>query len=591
MAPLLRSVTRERWRALERLTRSLAGQADEADILRTALLATPALFGTGLVEVYLWQAGHRPAVCAAIDVANPGPVEVKLLQGRPPEPAVDTLTIDLVGAATEIGVVRFTGCAPRSRRQRRTLAVGYTHLLASSLGSASALAEERRLVAETTRTAHQDGLTRLGNRRLLTEWGDHLLGMCEARGTRAALLLLDLDDFKRINDTLGHDAGDQVLAELGGRINDCVRQSDLAVRLGGDEFAVLATDLRDAEEATQLAARLLDAVAGPILVDEVDIRVRASAGVAMFGDDGQTVSDLLRAADVAMYASKIEGGTLTSAGSLRADANPTLVEDLVRGLREDQLVLHYEPQVDVRTGRVTGFDALVRWQHPDRGLLLPEDFLPVAERAGLMGRLAETVLDRALADHRLLDEAVPGARVAVTVSQRNLLRAGLVPEVERLLAKHEVAPPLLTLEVAEPGSGHGGSVAAAFEGLERLGCRLSVGEYGEGASSLTALAQHPGVHEVKLSPRLVARIAEPGTSRLVGAIVTAAHSLALTVVAVGVDTAATLGRLRELGCDMVQGGHLHAAGPVEQVAAWAADRDIARFLPLGLQSGVSGTDI
>lgn len=576
--PFGRARSRDRWAVLWRLTGELAGQTDELAILRTALAESPALFGCGVVEIRLRDAAHRPALQVVVDVEHSGKVDVRLGVEAGPDSGPDVLTVPLVGGDGELGTLRLSDCTSRGRRRRRSLALAFAHLLSSSLGAAHALAEERKLVEETTRRANQDGLTTLGNRRLLTQWGDHLLGLSDARKNTSALLLFDLDDFKRINDTLGHEGGDQVLAELGVRIQRCVRHSDLAVRLGGDEFAVLAVDLHGPEEADQLAGRLLDAIAQPVLVDDVDVRVLSSAGIALHRSDGDTIAELMRAADLAMYAAKADGpgGARRAAGGVQLVATSAMAEELGRGLLEDQLVLHYEPQVDLSTGRVTGFEALARWQHPELGLIAPQDFVPLVERSGLMRRLTTAVLDRALAEYGALERAVPGVTVSVNISARNLLGGGLVSDVERLLREHQVASTRLTLEVTEPNAAYAGSVSEVFE---RLGCGLSVSGYGAGTSSLTALAQYPGVREIKLDAKVASEVVgNAQAARLALTVITAGHSLGMTVVADGVTTAETLEGLRRLGCDVVQGEHIHPPAPVDDIAAWATHRDLTGLL-------------
>ena len=579
------------WKRLDRLAPELVGQTDEGAILRIALADAPWMFRCGRVEVRLEEAAHRPPLVAYADASTTDSVEVHSATPEEWTEDPDAFTLPLLGPGGAIGRITFSFYSRRSHVARERLARAFAHVLSSSLGAAHALGEERRLVEVTTQRATQDDLTSLGNRWLLDQWGDHLLTIARSQGKTAAVLLFDADDFKEINDVLGHEGGDRVLAEYGRRIQRCVRDTDLAVRLGGDEFAILTGDLRTPGDAERLAERVLAELSQPLHVDDVELTLLSSGGIAISDVDGDSLSGLLRAADHAMYAAKSAGSgqwrrATEGSGEIRVDDQGRITSDLRDGLLEQQLVLHYQPQVDARTGEVRGFEAFARWQHPELGLLTPAEFVPLAERSGLMRQLTSSVLDQALTDRARFEQSVPGARLSVNVSARNLLGQGLVEDVARLLEKYDVPPSRLTLEVSEPAAGSESSVAEVFQRVEDLGCRISVSEYGTGQSSLTALAHLPGIREVKISPGLVAQMphAEAGR-RLVDALTTAAHSLRVEVVAEGVESVLLAEQLRALGCDTLQGFHIHEPAPLEEIVGWVSWWSVQRRERLGLGGG------
>jgi diguanylate cyclase (GGDEF)-like protein len=563
----------EGWRRLQQLTAELVGQDDEVAILRVALADSPALFDGDRVEVWLAQAPHRQGLRAWAERGRDHVVEVHPVTGALPQPRAHDLLLPLVEGDTQVGMLRLVGCPKTGRLERERFAMGFAHLLSISLGAAHALGKERLRAQDSMRRAHQDGLTLLGNRWLLKEWGDHLIALASARSRTCAVLLFDVDGFKQINDTLGHDVGDQVLAELGRRVRRTVRENDLAVRLGGDEFVVLTDDLGSLRDAERLAERLLEAISKPLRLDDVELRIRSSVGIAVHGQDGEDTETLLRAADQAMYVSKAQGRgrwhRFTSPTQRPGDSFDRLLAEVDAGLLNDQLEVHYQPQVSAAGYRVTGFEALSRWRHPVLGLLTAKEFLPVVERAGRARQLTALVLDRALAELTILETAAPGASVAVNVSPRDLVGQALLPEVAGALARHDVPADRLTIEVTEPSPDSMESTALA--GLAALGCTVSVSEYGTGPSSLSMLARHDAIREVKLDGVLVSQLPLEPARRLIAAVTVAAHALGVTVVAEGVESPAVAEQVRELGCDAVQGLHHLGPVPASEAAAWVRE--------------------
>lgn len=570
------SSTDDRWLRLQGLTAELVGQDDEAAILRVALADSASLLGCEHVEVWLAPSAYRPGLYAACEPGGTDAVEVRAVEGPLPPAGFRELAVPLVAGEVEIGSLRLLGCPGTGRAERRRLAIGFAHLLSISLAAAHTLGRERRVAQESMRRAHQDGLTLLGNRWLLKEWGDHLLALAAARARTSALLLFDIDGFKHINDTMGHDVGDQVLAEIGRRIRDSVRENDLAVRLGGDEFVVLTDDLLTPADAEPLADRLLRAIAQPVTVDGVELRIRSSAGIAVHEQDGASTDELLRAADQAMYLSKADGHGRwrRSTASCRGHGtgNERLLHDLTHGALWDQLEPHFQPQLELSTGRVAGFEALARWRHPDLGLIAAHEFIPVVERAGRTRRLTAVMLERALEAFGALLASAPEAHLGLNISPRDLLGNTLVPEVARALSAHQIPPDRLVIEVSEPSSA--AVESDVLTGLAALGCAVSISEFGTGQSSLTALARHQAIREVKLDASLVGQLPEGPARRLVAAVTDAAHTLGVRVVAEGVENRRTADQVRELGCDLLQGSHVHPPAPTGEVVAWLRRRTL-----------------
>jgi diguanylate cyclase len=428
---------------------------------------------------------------------------------------------------------------------------------------------EVRAFNEVRLEARTDELTGLPNRRALFEHSDAVVTGATAR-TPAALLLLDLDGFKEVNDGLGHHAGDELLRQIGPRMRGALRSGDLLTRLGGDEFAVL---LREAglDEAHDLATRLRELILKPFTVEGVRLHVGVSIGVATAPVPAATVQELLRCADVAMYAAKSsregvhvyvpepDGGT--------GDRLRTM-EELRVALTDDQLEVHLQPQVRPGDGEVVGAEALVRWQHPTRGLLSPAHLLPAAEQAGLLRPLTDAVLELSLAAAARWwpDRPVP---VSVNLSAANVTDLDLPGKVAQALIRHGLPPQALTLELVEdtlmtdPERGR-----TVLGDLRSLGVRTSIDDYGTGYSSLAYLRSLPA-DELKLDRSLTADVvADRRAAVIVKHTVALAHDLGLDLVAEGVEDVETAGVLADLGCDVLQGYLLARPMPVDDFLAW-----------------------
>ncbi|HET7734372.1 MAG TPA: bifunctional diguanylate cyclase/phosphodiesterase [Nocardioidaceae bacterium] len=417
------------------------------------------------------------------------------------------------------------------------------------------------------RDAHLDTLTRLANRAELRTKADRLL----ARRRPLAVLLIDLDRFKAVNDTLGHHAGDALLKQVAERINGQLRSpADVAGRFGGDEFVVLAPDLPgDPAGCERLCARLLAAISEPFDVADVSVTVGASIGVALSPEHGSDFATLLRCADMAMYdAKRLELGWQLYRRDLadRGEYDLALQTELRRGIAADELVLHYQPCFRAVSGALTRVEALVRWQHPQRGMLSPDLFIPLAEVSGAIRPLTRWVVRRALTDAVAARGVTPDLQVAVNVSVRDLVDPEFAGMVERELATRSLPGRALCIEITETALL--ADAERAIRTLERLstcGVQIAIDDFGAGYASLPYLRQFPATL-LKLDRSLIRAVAEiDGDTAVLGATIGLAHSMGLAVVAEGIETPAILETVVALGCDEVQGFHLQRPAPLTEL--------------------------
>jgi diguanylate cyclase (GGDEF)-like protein len=423
--------------------------------------------------------------------------------------------------------------------------------------------------------ALHDTLTGLPNRTSLYQQTLRVTGSVRAFGGLAGLLLIDLDHFKEVNDTLGHDHGDTLLREVAGRLGGALRRGDMLARLGGDEFAVLLHELPDRAFAAELARRMLTALGPPFVVHGVTVQLEASIGIALCPDHGTDVTTLLQRADVAMYEAKREQGHIRLYDAARDPYSPARLERLgeLRGaLAAGELVLHYQPKIAVADGRVTGVEALVRWQHPRHGLLAPAEFLPLAERTGMMGELTRWVVDAALGQARAWQDQGIEVPIAINLAAANILDAALPDAVAERLAHYGVPGERLTCEISEhtvmADPRRAGEV---LDRLRTLGVRLSLDDFGTGHSSLAYLKRLP-LQEVKIDRAFVSGIVgDESDALIVRSTIDLARNLGLDVVAEGVEQADVLDELRSLRCHEAQGFHLSRPLPPDALVAWLAE--------------------
>ncbi|EGX54529.1 membrane-associated phosphodiesterase, partial [Streptomyces zinciresistens K42] len=421
----------------------------------------------------------------------------------------------------------------------------------------------------------RDPLTGLPNRQWLLERIWTALDDAERIGARSALMLIDLDRFRSVNDTLGHLAGDRLLLQIADRLRLALPRGAEAARLGGDEFAVLLPVADSTTSATRVARGLVTALSSPLDLDGLTLVLEASAGVAVFPDHAPDAEGLLRRADVAMYQAKRDRTGVEVYESKRDSNTPDrlgLLGDLRRALDAGEVELHYQPKVRF-DGQVAGLEALVRWVHPERGKVPPDEFIAIAESSGLMPHLTEYVLDTALgqvARWRSQGLFVP---VAVNVSPRDVHTPGFAGSVAARLARHGVPAGALQLEITEHVLLEDPQRAAdTLAGLTGHGVKMSLDDFGTGYSSLVHLRRLP-VSELKIDRSFVARLAvDTEDAEIVRCTVDLAHSLGLLVVAEGVEDDETWERLRDMGCDAVQGWLVAAAMPPEETTAWLRAR-------------------
>ncbi|HEX2111401.1 MAG TPA: EAL domain-containing protein [Gaiellaceae bacterium] len=455
------------------------------------------------------------------------------------------------------------------------LAVLYAALFRLALGASRKL---RRQADENQWQALHDALTGLPNRTLFRDRLLQALAAARRDGSQAAVMLLDLDRFKEVNDTLGHGSGDLLLTELARRLREVVRESDTIARLGGDEFAVMLPRVQAHTDPVDAAVRIVRALDRPFVLQEVPIAVEASIGIAIFPQHGSDVDTLLQRADVAMYAAKGGHGAYAVYDPANDDYSPgrlRLIAELRRAIDEGELTLHYQPKEALASGEVVGAEALVRWQHPERGLLAPGEFLPVAQHTNLIRPLTLYVLDAALSQCAAWRRDGLELHVAVNLSSRSLLDVELPADVERLLAKWELDGDALELEITETTiMADPLRAAAVLDGLNLLGVRIAIDDFGTGYSSLAYLSGLP-VDEIKIDRSFVTAMNESASHAvIVRSTIDLGRNLGLDVVAEGVETAEVREALRDLGCDAAQGFFLSRPVPPADLAAWLRARAV-----------------
>lgn len=415
--------------------------------------------------------------------------------------------------------------------------------------------EERLVVLSAT-----DGLTGLGNRtHFKRQLAADILANERHEGRNVGVMILNLDNFKDVNDTLGHDAGDRLLQRTAEILRGCAREGDTVARIGGDEFGVIMPGIKNADDALQLASRLVRAVGAPFRLGAQDLQQGACVGLTLFPQDGREADVLIKNADLALSRAKQEGSgacvLYRHELHLRAIERNTIERDLRTALANKDLQLFYQPKVDVTTGRVVGAEALIRWRHADRGFVPPSLFIPVAERSGLVVPLTKWVLDEACRQNReWQDEGLPKIGVAVNVSAIDLRRTDLTDTIANTLIRHGLSPQYLELEVTESMVMQDVDVViGTLRRLRSLGVGIGIDDFGTGYSSLAYLKRFP-VKRLKIDRSFVHDVADRRDGHVIPkVIIDLAHALGVKVVAEGVETADQYERLQALGCDEVQG--------------------------------------
>ncbi|MBI3810613.1 MAG: EAL domain-containing protein [Nitrospirae bacterium] len=441
---------------------------------------------------------------------------------------------------------------------------------------------EHRQAEETIRyLAYYDSLTGLPNRASLLDKLHQVISDSQRDGKSVAILLMDLDHFKEVNDTLGHHRGDRLLQQVGSRLQASLRPSDVVARLGGDEFVVMLP-FSGSGDAVLVAQKVMTALEPPFIIEGLPVAVEASIGIAIYPDHGATPDDLMQRADVAMYAAKQSGSGVIIYNAEHDRHSPrrlALMGELRQAIEQNQLFLHYQPKIDLKTRRVIGVEALVRWKHPEHGFIPPDEFIPPAERTGLIKPLTLWIFNKAqrqcLACRR---EGIP-LTMAVNLSARNLLDPHLPDQFVKLLRASSGASEGLELEITE--SAIMADPARALESITRLralGIRFSIDDFGIGYSSLAYLKKLP-VDSIKIDKSFVINMAKnQNDTVIVRSTIDLAHNLGLKVIAEGVENQDIWDRLSALGCDEAQGYYMGRPMPAEDLTRWLGES------PWGLKS-------
>ncbi|MDN3919748.1 putative bifunctional diguanylate cyclase/phosphodiesterase [Roseateles violae] len=458
--------------------------------------------------------------------------------------------------------------------------------LSSSLQTANTQLQSAN--EELRRRAFLDPLTELPNRLLFEDRLQHALARSgrddprrdagERRSERIAVLCIDLDGFKPVNDSLGHAAGDQVLREVARRLQATARDSDTVARIGGDEFVLLMEDVPEIADCISLARRLLEALATPLgLADQPLLPISASIGIAVHPDHGPG-DKLMAHADAAMYAAKRAGGNSCALFEQHMDARAleqlSLHTELRQAIAQGQLELHYQPKLDSRRGQIRGVEALLRWRHPQRGLIAPDVFIPIAERFGLISEIGNWVIDEACRQMQLWQQAGLRMRVAINLSVHQLRQSDLVERIATALRRHEIEAAQLLCEITESVAMEDvKTTLRAFGGLGELGVYLAIDDFGTGYSSLSYLRRLPA-RQLKIDRSFINDLDLSSDARaVVDAVIKLAHALGLSVVAEGVETPAQRDILVALDCDELQGYLFARPMPAQALLDWAAGRD------------------
>ena len=446
------------------------------------------------------------------------------------------------------------------------------------------ISPQKHLEARLDQLAFNDPLTMLANRALFANGVEHALKRLGRAASNVGVLFLDLDDFKRINDSFGHAVGDTLLISMAERLRRCVRTSDTVARLGGDEFAILIEDANDVLTSLEVADRVVTAMVPSFTIGSIEIDVSCSVGVALATDRNTLASEIMRDADLAMYAAKARGKNCIELyeNSMHAAIldRVRLEGDLRRAVERNEIVPHYQPIFDLATGKITGFEALARWYHPERGIVGPDLFIEIAESTGLILPIGRAVLNMACRQTRLWQQEFPdkaGLTISVNLSSRQIEDAGIVHTVADALTDSGLAASHLTLEITESlVVKEAGSPRGRLREISRLGVGITVDDFGTGYSSLAYLQDLP-LSGLKVDRSFVRRIGDPRGTSLIHAILAMSKSLGLTVVAEGIETAEQLRALAKAGCQFGQ-GYLFA----RPLAAHDAREFLERPQPFGL---------
>ncbi|MDI3547347.1 MAG: hypothetical protein PWR10_999 [Halanaerobiales bacterium] len=431
---------------------------------------------------------------------------------------------------------------------------------------------------------YHDALTGLPNRMLFNDRFTQALAHAYRNRQKLAVLFLDLDRFKNINDTQGYNVGDQLLQGVAERLTDLVREDDTVARMGGDEFILLLPEIAQAENATKIAKKILEAFKQPLMIGGHEFYITSSIGIVFYPNDGEDAETLLKNADIAMYRAKEQGGNnyqlYDPMMNVKASERLVLENSLRYALEREEFVVYYQPQVSISTGKIIGMEALIRWQHPEWGLLSPAEFIPLAEETGLIIPIGEWVLRTACAQNKAWQEAgYPPVHVAVNLSARQFQQQNLVETVTRVLKETGLEPHYLELEITESiAMQNADFTIVMLRHLEEMGIHISIDDFGTGYSSLSYLKHFP-LDTLKIDQSFVRDLTiDPNNKAIVIAIIAMAHSLKFKVIAEGVETQEQLAFLKQQQCDGIQGYLFSKPLPAEAFEKILM-RDVSREKP------------
>jgi diguanylate cyclase (GGDEF)-like protein len=545
--------------------------------------------------VQAWRAGDRYIV--QLDEAGTL-LQREIESGSPSAEKVQSLLAEISGINDNLTPIENQFVGALSDASRATYRLLQVIMLAATPGlllfgtvlSLRILQQKKRTEDRVNHIAFHDDLTALPNRLMLNRSLDQAVSRHRRAGTQLAILFMDVDRFKVINDSLGHEVGDLLLRQVADRLQEHSREGDLVARMGGDEFVVLIENHDNLADLSACAQRLVERLSAPYMLGRREYHVTLSIGISVFPSDGSDSRSLLKAADVAMYRAKASGRNnhqyYSPSMEVHTKERLELESDLRHALDRGEFLLHYQPKVEIATGLVTGIEALLRWEHPLRGLVSPMDFIPLAEDTGLIVPIGEWVLATACARTKAWqDQGFPKLGVAVNLSARQFADPMLLPNLTRIIRASGLDPSSLELEITESlVMSHGASAVAVLEKLKSIGVQIAIDDFGTGYSSLAYLKRFP-IDTLKVDRSFIRDIpADSGDKKITRAIVAMAHSLKLKVVAEGVETAEQLAFLRTLHCDAVQGYLLCRPLPEGQVADFLERNRLDRVVGLAVNA-------
>ncbi|MBX2831879.1 MAG: EAL domain-containing protein [Rhodospirillales bacterium] len=566
---------------------ALQGQAQEEAQRKQALLeATLHNIGQGIclfdqdLNLMVWNERYIELLNLPRDLVKEGTPLSDILRyngerGEYGDVSIQALISDRVAIARRREPYRME----RTRPNGRVIQVDHNPMPGGGyVATYTDITERKQTEARMRHLAVHDVLTSLPNRTLFLDRLRQALLSARRFQRGVTVLFVDLDRFKDINDHFGHDVGDLMIQEMGQRLSRIIRDSDTAARLGGDEFAIIQTDVQNIEDTIALAQRIIDELCQPFDCRGIRLHSTASVGITLFPEDGENPEQLVKNADMAMYAAKAEGRNnyrfFLPSMHERVKERKTIEEDLRNALEQDQLELYYQPKIDCRTERVVGAEALVRWHHPERGLILPGEFISVAEECGLINRLGAWVLEKACKQTQAWrDTSLPGMRIAVNLSPAQFQDAELVASVTKIVKDTALPEGTLELEITESILMNNPEKAVStLKELKALGVMIAIDDFGTGYSSLNYLKRFP-VSSIKIDRSFVNDIhVDMDDKAIVDAVIGLGHSLNLEVVAEGVEEVEQLVYLREKGCDFIQGFLFAKPLTATTFESWVSER-------------------